>query len=191
MPVIFAWYLFVCKRNAYLLLIFFSCLLFIPGMRSLPVVDRDEAHFAQASRQMMQTGNYFQVRFQEKTRFQKPPGINWLQAATVKLFSHPDSVKIWPYRLPSFLGALFAVLLTYAFGRRFFCQKTALLGALFLASSLLLVIESHMAVIDTSLLCSVVLMQGALWVIYQRTREKKPAHWAWSRSVSLIGTYAC
>ena len=71
-------------------------ILFLPGVANLPVIDRDEAHFSQASRQMVQTGQYFQVRFQEKTRFQKPPGINWLQAASVNLFSDGQATQIWP-----------------------------------------------------------------------------------------------
>ncbi|WP_347252303.1 hypothetical protein, partial [Legionella sp.] len=85
------------KLTHYLLLTLFSLLLLLPGIVKMPVMDRDEAHFAQASRQMVQTGNYFQIRFQETTRFRKPPGINWLQAASVKLFSNPDANIIWPY----------------------------------------------------------------------------------------------
>ncbi len=168
------------KSLTFLLLLFFSLLLFVPGISSLPVIDRDEAHFAQASRQMLQTKNYFQIRFQEKTRFQKPPGINWLQAGSVKLFSNPDASKIWPYRVPSVLGALLSVLLTWYFAKRFTAAKTAAIAAAMLASSVLLIIETHMAVIDASLLFSVVLMQGALWVIYHAGMEKQPVHWGWS-----------
>ena len=168
------------RINSYLLLGIFSLVLFLPGIVSLPVIDRDEAHFAQASRQMVQTGNYFQIRFQDITRFQKPPGINWLQAASVRLFSDGDLSVIWPYRIPSLLGALFSVLLLFYFSRRFVSEQAALLAAAFLASSLLLVVEAHMAVTDASLLSSVVLMQGALWVIYHAGVEKKHPHWGWA-----------
>ena len=168
------------KITCYSLLILVSLLLFLPGVANLPVIDRDEAHFAQASRQMVQTGQYFQIRFQDKTRFQKPPGINWLQAASVNLFSDGDASIIWPYRIPSFLGALLSVLLTFFFARRFVSETAALLAAGFLAIALLMVVEAHMSVIDTSLLSSVVLMQGALWIIYQRGIENKPVHWGWA-----------
>lgn len=145
----------------------------------MPVIDRDEAHFAQATRQMLQTGQFFQIRFQEKTRFQKPPGINWLQALSVQIFSHPDAARIWPYRLPSALGALLSVLLTFFFAKRFVNRRAALAGSAFLASSMLLVIEAHMAVIDASLLVSVILMQGTLWFIYDAGMNSKPLHWRW------------
>ncbi len=168
------------RINPYLLLGIFSLVLFLPGLSSLPVIDRDEAHFAQASRQMVQTGNYFQIRFQEITRFQKPPGINWLQAVSVQLFSNGDASMIWPYRLPSLLGALFSVFLTYFFARRFASQNVALLAGAFLASSLLLVVETHMAVTDAALLSSVLLMQGSLWIIYHAGLENKRAPIGWA-----------
>lgn len=164
----------------YLLLGLLSLLLFLPGIATLPVVERDEAHFAQATRQMIQTGAYFQIRFQDKTRFQKPPGINWIQALFVRSFSDADSTAIWPYRMASVLSALFSVLLLFFFARRFTGERTALLAAAFLTSALLLVLESHMAVIDTALLSAVVLMQGALWVIYTRSIQSLSVSWGWA-----------
>ncbi len=161
-----------------LLLVIVSCILFLPGLASLPVIDRDEAHFAQASRQMLQNQQFFQIRFQETTRFQKPPGINWLQAFFVHQWSDADATVIWPYRIPSFLGALFSVLLCFFFARRLLDENVAFWGAIFLASSLLLNVEAHMAVTDAALLCSVLLMQGALWLIYQAAKEQRKAHWS-------------
>ena len=178
------------KSNHYFLLVLFSFFLFIPGITNLPIIDRDEAHFAQASRQMLQTGHYFQIRFQEGTRFQKPPGINWLQVFAVKLLSHADKAKIWPYRIPSLLSALLAVLLTYFFSRRFVADKVAKRAAALLAATLLLVIETHMAVIDTALLSAVVLMQGSLWIIYNDTKDNdKKAHWGFALCFWLAMTY--
>lgn len=165
----------------YFFLTFFSILMFMPGIMNLPVIERDEAHFAQASRQMVQTGNYFQIRFQEITRFQKPPGINWLQAGFVNVLSDGRASVIWPYRLPSFFGAWLSVILTYFFSRRFVGERVALLSASFLASSLLLVVEAHMAVIDAALLFSVVTMQGALWIVFSKGTQLEHVSkvWGW------------
>jgi 4-amino-4-deoxy-L-arabinose transferase-like glycosyltransferase len=149
--------------------------LFLPGIVSVPIMDRDSAHFAQASRQMVQTDNYFQIRYQQKTRFQKPPGINWLQAFFVKVFSDADASKVWPYRIPSLLGGLFSVLFLFGFARRVIGEKTALIAASLLAISLLLVVESHLAVIDAQLLLACVLMQGALWGIYEAAKKNECA----------------
>lgn len=189
MPFFYFEIILLSRINPYLLLGIFSLLLYLPGLFNLPVLDRDEAHFAQASRQMIQTGHYFQIRYQEKTRFQKPPGINWLQAASVRLFSEADAPLIWPYRIPSLLGALLSVFLTFFFARRFVSERAALLASAFLGSALLMVVETHMAVIDTSLLSSVLLMQGALWVIYQESTEKRQAHWGWAGLFWLAMAY--
>lgn len=177
------------KIRPYLWLGLLSLLVGLPGLAHLPVVDRDEAHFAQATRQMLQTGHYFQIRFQDETRFQKPPGINWLQALSVHALSTADSTKIWTYRLPSLLGALLSVGFTFFFSRRFVGESVAFLAAVFLACSLLLVVETHMAVIDASLLFSVVLMQGALWVIYHATRKNLQPHVGWALLFWLAMAY--
>src|SRR5580700_4418534 len=92
-------------------------LLYLPGMMSIPVLDRDEARFAQATRQMLETGDFLHIRFMDEARNQKPAGIYWLQAAAVGTFSTPRSTEIWPYRLPSLIGAGVAVLLTFGLGR--------------------------------------------------------------------------
>jgi 4-amino-4-deoxy-L-arabinose transferase-like glycosyltransferase len=167
------------KLNHYLMLVLLALFLLFPGISTLPVTDRDEAHFAQASRQMLQTGEYFRVRFQDKTRFQKPPGINWLQAGSVHLFSDAQANTIWPYRLPSVLGGLFSVLLLYFFGRQFLKPGTAFLASSLFATTMLLVVESHIAVIDSSLLFAVLLMQAALWHCYEKG-GKETVHWGWA-----------
>lgn len=177
------------KYTAQVLLIILSLALLLPGISRLPVIDRDEAHFAQASRQMVETGNYFQVRFQDVTRFQKPPGINWLQAASVNMVGESSADGIWVYRIPSLLGAVLSVLFTFLFAKRFITTKAAFLASALLASTLLFSVETHMAVIDASLLFSVVLMQGALWVIYSAAKEGKGVAWGWPLLFWLAMTY--
>src|SRR4029079_13997185 len=86
---------------------------FLPGIAGIPPVDRDEARFAQSTKQMLETSNYVDIRFQEGTRYKKPIGIYWLQAALVKLTGQGAEAPLAAYRLPSLLGALAAVLLTY------------------------------------------------------------------------------
>ncbi len=107
----------------YALLVFLCLLLYTPGLARIPALDRDEARFAQASRQMLESGDYIRIRFQNEARNKKPVLIYWLQAASVELFSTPESTAIWPYRLPSVLGAALAVLLTFAFGSRLFAGE--------------------------------------------------------------------
>ena len=53
----------------------------LPGFFSLPPVDRDEVLFSQASRQMLETGDFIDIRFADQPRYKKPVGIYWMQAA--------------------------------------------------------------------------------------------------------------
>ena len=57
-----------------------SLLAFVPGFFQIPPVDRDEARFAQATKQMVESGDYVDIRFQDESRYKKPVGIYWLQA---------------------------------------------------------------------------------------------------------------
>ena len=148
--------------------------LHLPGIASLPVMDRDEARFAQATRQMLESGDFLDIRFQDEARNRKPAGIYWLQAASVAALGTADGTAIWPYRVPSLLGALAAVLLTFGFGARLVGPEAALLGAAVLAASLGLVIEAHLAKTDAVLLACAVAAQGALGLIYRGARD-----WRW------------
>ena len=145
-------------------------LLGLPGLRSLPVTDRDEARYAQASKQMVESGDYVRIRFLDTARNKKPAGIYWLQAAVVKLFGVKD--EIWPYRLVSVAGAFVAVLLIFALTRRLLPDETASpLPAVALAASPLLVCVMHAATTDCMLLATVCAAQCALANIYLATRK--------------------
>ncbi len=155
------------KLRYYWILTFVCLCLYLPGI-GLPFFDRDEPHFAQASRQMLSEKQYWKVDFQYQPRHLKPPGIYWLQAICVGLLSSPESKQTWPYRLPSVLGAWLAVILLFEFGRRYTDLKTALLAATFLACSILLMVEAHLAVTDCVLLACMMLMQLGLAQVYLR-----------------------
>jgi 4-amino-4-deoxy-L-arabinose transferase-like glycosyltransferase len=155
----------------YLLLALLCLGLYLPGIAALPVLDRDEARFAQATRQMLETGDFLRIRFQDEARNKKPAGIHWLQAAAVAALSDAESTAIWPYRVPSLLGAAAAVLLTFALGRGLVGAPAALVGAALLAGCLDLVTEAHVAKTDAVLLATIVAAQGALGEIYARARR--------------------
>src|SRR5579872_7411849 len=106
-------------------------LLFLPGFFSIPPIDRDEARFAQATKQMVETGDFVDIRFQDDVRYKKPVGIYWMQAAAVEtataLHLPRAQVRIWVYRVPSLIGALGAVLLTYWAALAFVTRRGAIL----------------------------------------------------------------
>jgi 4-amino-4-deoxy-L-arabinose transferase-like glycosyltransferase len=126
---------------------------------------------------MLESKDFVQIRFQNKPRNKKPIGIYWLQAAAVTITGSSRTNQVWPYRLPSLLGALAAVLLTFAFGKNLFDRTTGLLAAILTASSLLLVVEAHQATTDAALLATVVAAQGSLGNLYVRARRGEAVGW--------------
>lgn len=168
---------------AYALLALLSAALFLPGFSALPPFDRDEARFAQASSQMLDSGNYVDIRFQDETRYKKPVGIYWLQsAATVLATDLTGTPKaIWTYRIPSFLGAVLAVLASAWAGARLFGGAAGFLTGLMMASCVVLGVEARMAKTDAVLLATVVVGQAALAHLYlNRDREPPAGRAAWT-----------
>jgi 4-amino-4-deoxy-L-arabinose transferase-like glycosyltransferase len=157
-------------RRAALALVVVCLCAFLPGFFTIPPVDRDEARFAQATKQMIESGDYVDIRFQDESRYKKPVGIYWLQAAFVKLgeaVGVPRAhTRIWLYRLPSLIGATGAVLATYWAALAFVSRRAALLAGLMLASCLLLGVEARLAKTDATLLLACVAAMGALGRAY-------------------------
>lgn len=158
--------------------VFFAAVVAFAGLRSLPPLDRDEARFAQATAQMLETGDFVTIRFQEDERNKKPAGIHWLQAASVTVFSTPEAREIWAYRLPSVLGAVLAVVFTYLAGARLYGPATGFLGALLLAAAPLSAGEATIAKTDAALLAAIVAAQCALIHVFGRWKDRQPAEGA-------------
>jgi 4-amino-4-deoxy-L-arabinose transferase-like glycosyltransferase len=166
-------------RRAVLALVIVCLLAFLPGFFTIPPVDRDEARFAQATKQMIESGDYVDIRFQEESRYKKPVGIYWLQAGFVHLgeaVGVPRALtRIWLYRFPSLIGAIGAVLATYWAALAFVSRRAALLAGLMLASCLLLGAEARLAKTDAVLLLTCVAAMGALGRAYLAGQPGAPA----------------
>ena len=152
---------------------------FLPGFFQIPPVDRDEARFAQATKQMIETGDYVDIRFQEETRYKKPIGIYWLQAATVRAAEAvgiPQArTRIALYRIPSLAGALGAVLATYWAAMAFVSRRAALLAGIMMATSILLGVEARLAKTDAVLLLTCVTALGAMARAYLAEQGDRPS----------------
>ena len=166
---------------AYVLILLLGLALYLPGLRTIPAVDRDEARFAQATRQMIESGDYVDIRLGNEARLKKPVGIYWLQAAATKLAGGEDITNpIWTYRLPSLVGALGAILVTLAIGRRWLGAEAGFAGAALLAVSLLLGVEARQAKTDAVLLLTVLVAMAGLaqaWMPRGSAAPLGKVHW--------------
>lgn len=155
-----------------------ALLAFLPGLFSLHPIDRDEPRYAQASKQMLETGDFIDIRFQDEARHKKPVGIYWMQTASVAagdaLGLAQARTTIGLYRIPSLLGAIAAVLLTYWAALALAERREAFLAGAFLAVSVILMVEARLAKTDAVLLACSVATMGALARVWL-TRGAVPA----------------
>jgi len=170
------------------------CLLcYLPGLFSTPPIDRDEARFAQASRQMLESailppdqidpalhaGGLAVPMVQSKPRLNKPPLIYWAQSASVAILTGGDVLHdaIWMYRIPSVLGAIAATLGVWWMGRRMFDPRAAWLAGALLATCIVVVFDAHQARSDQLLLGVTTWAMALLWNVLRRARLGKPVGW--------------
>ena len=142
----------------------------LPGLLLLPPLDRDESRYAQATAQMLETGDFVDIRFQDDPRWKKPIGIYWLQAAAVSVTSSVEARDIGPYRLPSLLGAMLAAWAAAWAGGALFGRRAGFLAGAILGASFLLSTEAGIAKTDAFLCGSVTLAMAGLARIYMSTR---------------------
>ena len=147
------------KKLNYLILgslIILIILALFSGQYSIPPIDRDEARFAQASSQMIQSGDYVNIKFQDEIRAKKPIGIYWLQAFSAKIFGQED---IGSYRIPSLLSSIITLVFVGLITRLIFPLYQTLIVTLLFASSIVFMGEAHLAKTDATLLCLICVQQ--------------------------------
>jgi 4-amino-4-deoxy-L-arabinose transferase-like glycosyltransferase len=143
----------------------------LPGLIAFPVLDRDEARFAQASSQMIETGDYVSINLQDQPRFKKPVGIYWMQAVAVRLFSGVEKRQIWAYRIPSLLGAMLAAAACAWGAAAFGGGRRGLVAGAVLGATLILSSEGFIAKTDAVLCGVITLSMAALGRLYAADKD--------------------
>ena len=138
------------------------------GQHLVPPMDRDESRFAQASRQMLKSGDYVTIRFQDELRAKKPAGIYWMQSASAALLGEED---IASYRFVNLLALLASIFMLYHIGLQLYAPAIALAASAAFACGFLVLAEALLAKTDTVLMLVVMVQQWALMRIYL-DREK-------------------
>lgn len=151
---------------------------FTPGFTTIPPIDRDESRFSQATRQMVASGDYVEIRFQNDARYQKPIGIYWLQSIAVNLYGAKDGqAPIWVYRTVSFVGAVAAALLVYWLALGFGAPPVAFAAAVLVALTILLGAEARLAKTDAMLFATILAAQGVLAKAFLGRRDSAVKFW--------------
>jgi 4-amino-4-deoxy-L-arabinose transferase-like glycosyltransferase len=146
-------------------LLFVSCGLFhIAGTWNLPLIDRDEPRFAEASREMIQRGDYVVPYFNNHPRFDKPPLTYWAQIVSYQIFGENDFAA----RFPSAIAAALIALSILAWGSRIGGARVGWWSAIIFTLSLQTFLHAKAAVADMWL---VLLVTIAHWAGYELLRD--------------------
>ncbi|MDE2476679.1 MAG: glycosyltransferase family 39 protein [Alphaproteobacteria bacterium] len=201
------------RRRHPLLAVMIICFItWLPGFFTLPPLDRDESRFAQATKQMLESHDFIDIRLGQDSRYQKPVAIYWLQAATTSAFGAGDISSIWTYRVPSLLGAFLAVAAVFWMVRASAFVKTtadqaspispaeafseggfagaeiAFNAALILGLSVLVMSEAKIAKTDAMLLGMVAAAQAVLMRAYLSRRSATFPPSVWQSASALPAT---
>ena len=88
-------------------------LILLPFLGNAPLFDFDEGAFAEATREMLQKGDFFSTWLNGNPRFDKPILIYWLQAVSVTIFGFNE----WAFRFPSALASIFWCFIVFQFSQ--------------------------------------------------------------------------
>ncbi|TAE60808.1 MAG: glycosyltransferase family 39 protein, partial [Bacteroidetes bacterium] len=91
----------------------FAALVFIPFLGSVHLFDWDEINFAESAREMLVTGNYFDVQINYTKFTEKPPLFFWLQAICMHIFG----VTEFAARLPNALAGIVTLMVLFSIGK--------------------------------------------------------------------------
>lgn len=120
---------------------------FFLNIHAVPLFDLDEGAFSEATREMFLRGDFISPYLNGVPRFDKPAFIHWLQAASVSILGWNE----FALRVPSALAATAWVLVVYGFGRHLGDERSGLIAAITMATSLEIPVIAKAATADAVL----------------------------------------
>jgi 4-amino-4-deoxy-L-arabinose transferase-like glycosyltransferase len=165
------------------LIVFLALLaLSLPQAALLPLLDRDEPRFAEASREMLQSGNFIVPTFNHAPRYAKPPLIYWCQALSFTLFGE----NAFAARLPSLLATAGTAWLLFAWAAQLGGEQMGLGAALSYAFCLQTVQQGRVATADALLIFFMTLTAFAGWkLITPPPASRSSRNYFWDTILAL------
>jgi 4-amino-4-deoxy-L-arabinose transferase-like glycosyltransferase len=115
------------EQKHYFIVALVGLILFIPFLGQVHLFDWDEINFAESAREMMVSGNYFQVQVNFQPFWEKPPLFFWMQVLSMKAFG----VNEFAARFPNAVCGIATLLVIFHIGRKLFSTR---LGYFWVAS---------------------------------------------------------
>ncbi len=140
----------------------------MPFLGSVHLFDWDEINFAQASREMLERGDFLQVTIAGEPFYEKPPLYFWLQSLSISIFGDNEAAA----RLPSAAATVLTALLLFGTGLRLKDAFFGLAWAAFYLGSLLPLVTGRMGIIDP--VFNLFIAAGLL-ALFNMDRDRRPS----------------
>jgi 4-amino-4-deoxy-L-arabinose transferase-like glycosyltransferase len=160
----------VRKLPAELIITLVALLLFVPFLGTTHLFDWDEINFAEASREMLVTGNYAIPQIGFEPFWEKPPLFFWLQVICMKIFGVNEAAS----RLPNAVCGVLTLVLLYRLGKKLVNEQFGWMWVLIYAGSLLPQLYFKSGIIDPWFNLFIFLGVYQL-AAYADTRANRPA----------------
>lgn len=121
-----------------------AALLFIPFLGNVHLFDWDEINFAESAREMIVTGNYFDVQINFTKFTEKPPLFFWMQVVSMKLFG----INEFAARFPNAVCGIITLVLLFRIGKKIYNQTFARIWVLTYLGTLLTFLYFKSGIID-------------------------------------------
>jgi 4-amino-4-deoxy-L-arabinose transferase-like glycosyltransferase/membrane-associated phospholipid phosphatase len=152
----------------------FAAFLFFHQLKAVALFDVDEAVFAEATREMMETGDLLTPIYNYAPRYDKPIFFYWLMASAFAVFgSNEFAARFW-----SAVAGCALVAMTFLFARAAVGLRCALLSALILVTSVEMVALSRLAITDMVLTFFIAASLYSFYLAVTKPARADSGRWA-------------
>jgi 4-amino-4-deoxy-L-arabinose transferase-like glycosyltransferase len=155
-------------------------IIYLPALGSIAIKGEEGRRILPAVR-MLETGNYIVPQVGSKPYYRKPPLVNWLVAASFKLFGIRNE---WTARLPSALSALAVAIAFVIFARASLGASGSLIAAMIWLTNIGMIEKGRLIEIE-ALYVSLCGLAIILWLSF--FLQKKSPWLTWLPSSFLLG----
>ncbi len=141
--------------NRRTLVLFFAAvaLLYLSSLGTMPLLEPDEARYAEIPREMIASGNYVTPHLNGVVYLEKPPLFYWGNALSLRLFGESEASA----RLFTAVVSAAGILLTYWMGAALCGWRTGLYAAIVLSTSLYYYAIGRLNTLDMTLAVTLLL----------------------------------
>ncbi len=169
-----AWISQVMDRFGIWVLLLVGLMVLLPGTTSIPLLDRDEPRFSQATAEMMDRGEWVVPYFNGDYRFDKPPLTYWWMRVHYWVFSKSEIGA----RLHSVWSSLLVAAGIFWMGRKYFNARAAFLASFAWLTCFQIFQHGRLALADMPMVAAVFY---ACWAFFELSRDPEDTQpkWKW------------